>query len=81
VKPSDLIVQSGPPATVIAAGIYGLTLQEWASALAIVLLILQIGWFIYSNIIRPRRIAREELAAKALRRTVVEKVVAKREAE
>lgn len=47
--------QVAPPATVVAATIYGFTLQDWASILAIVLLLMQIGWFVWERLIKPRR--------------------------
>lgn len=53
-KVSELM-QAAPPATVVAATIYGLTLQDWASILAIVLLALQIAYFCWDKFIKPRR--------------------------
>ena len=80
-KPSE-IVQAGPPATVIAATIYGMTLQDWASALAILLLMLQIAYFAWEKIIKPwrkRKADRLADAARRKRRRAVEAVVAMRE--
>jgi len=45
-------IKATPPATVAGLGLAGITLNQWVMILTIIYTLMQIGWFIYSKLIR-----------------------------
>lgn len=76
-------VQVALPTAYVGALVYGLSLQDWVWILTIVLLLLQIPYFIWTKFIGPwrhRRKVREGDRARRHTRRVVGKLDAQREA-
>lgn len=46
------VAQMGPPATIVGLTLWGVTLQDWVLIFSLILILLQIGWFIYDKIFR-----------------------------
>ncbi len=51
---SGVAVKSGPPVIVSTMTLAGYSLNDWVLAATLVWIVVQMGWFIWSNIIRPR---------------------------
>lgn len=47
--------KASPPITVVGLALGGVSLQDWVFILTIIYLILQIGWLVYSKLIRGKR--------------------------
>ena len=51
---SGVVVKSGPPVVVSTMTLAGYSLNDWVLVATLVWIAVQMGWFIWSNIIRPR---------------------------
>lgn len=48
-------VKSGPPVLVSGLTLAGLELNDWVLIATLVWIVLQIGWFVWSKMVRPSR--------------------------
>ncbi|EHK5438643.1 MULTISPECIES: hypothetical protein [Aeromonas] len=48
-------VKSAPPVVVSGMTLAGYSLNDWVLAATLLWIAVQMGWFIWSNIIKPRR--------------------------
>lgn len=49
------VAKSAPPVVVSGMTLAGYSLNDWVLAATLMWIAVQVGWFIWSNIIKPRR--------------------------
>jgi len=48
-------LKATPPATVVGLSLGGITLNQWVMIATLIYTLMQIGWFIYSKLIRKEK--------------------------
>lgn len=57
---SGLMVKNVPPITVVGLQVAGVSLDDWIKIATLLWLAIQAGWFVWSNIVKPKMQAKRQ---------------------